>query len=67
MAAQIEPVAEKLRHSDRQILVQVRSIVGVHDKRLVAGPVPAKLKNPALRYEEVRCIQEPGQGLNIGV
>jgi len=61
MLAQIQPVAEELGHRGRQILVRLRSIEGVHDNRLVAGPVRVKLGSRALRYEEVRYIQEPGQ------
>jgi len=70
MRVQMEQVAEGLGRSDgfqEQALVRVRSVVGVHDKRLVGGPVLANVKSLILRYEyeEVRYIQEPSQGLDM--
>ena len=67
MRAQMEHVAEGLGRGDgfqERTLVQVRSVVGVHDKSLVAGPVLAKVESRILGYEEVRYIQEPSQRLD---
>lgn len=42
----------------------LRSVVEVHDKNPVPRPVLAKLENQVLRYDKVRYIQDPSQGLD---
>lgn len=67
MPAQMQLVAEELGCYGRQILVQVRSLVEGHDDMPVPRPAQAKLRSRVLRYEEVRCIQEPEQRIKYGV